>query len=262
MLEIRKVPARLKFDSEFFAECVSRDFAGRLEELQDAWAMLMPVEGDGRTSEPHLSTLYNWLNGKGPGSADTLFQLAALLDLDPIALFNVTKENLPSAVQQLVQDYLKKKYTIRSLGFLATFFEPNSGWPPEEPIRYFEPPVWSYEDFLHDPEKEVDTYAAFCLSRNGGEDLRSVYHFAYRRALPGVTAWIPFGLVIRLIQEVFLIHSSGYVEHQTLSDGKDPTIVETWFGHGAAEFRVACVHPFHIQRVKPPFPNPPVRFLA
>ena len=89
----------------------------------------------------------------------------------------------------------------------------------------------------------------------------TVWHFAYRHGGAHRRDWKPFGFVRREAGHLTLFNDWGITDRArcAISDGE--VAVQTWFGPGAATFRVASLHPFSLSLVKDPPPDAPaVRF--
>ena len=74
--------------------------------------------------------------------------------------------------------------------------------------------------------------------------------------------WRPYGAVVGFENEVLLFSESGD-RRQVQADGSPKTVaVETYFGEGPAEFRIASLHDFDLTLEAPSKEKSAVRFWA
>lgn len=210
------------------------------------------------------ATIYRWLDKGLPSNRSDIFGFAAMLDVDPVALLDITEE------------YIKKSYgrerRLFQLGManrspLAAFWPiyiPGPSWPNAEVSHPYYGRDWCTADFAHDPATIANVYAAVRL-RSTVADVPFVpcaYHFAYRRTGSPDGMWRPYGTVVGYEGEVCLLMENGTYQRQPDARSPSTVINETWFGPGPAEFRVASLHAFEIAVQVPSEARGVVRFLA
>ncbi len=244
-------------------ECLAKTRGG-VRGLLDQWQ-----ERYGDETLPNKASLYRWIkNGAMPGNSIKLLRLCALLDVDPFCLLIPAKGiSSTQAINRLLQAFNQDSWPSPSLQFLTDFFGRQTMWPPPywaDSTNRFEY-HWHTEDFEHDPKLRAGYYALITLV--GTERTQAprpqTFHFAYRQINQFGDRWLQYGFVVRNKSTVALTHINGQTDHCMLSEIKDPTFVETWFGPGPATFRVASLHPFSIEINQPPqSPPPTVRFLG
>lgn len=74
--------------------------------------------------------------------------------------------------------------------------------------------------------------------------------------------WRPYGSVMRFEGEIMLISEDGDIHEQSLAEPAREVAVETYFGPGGAEFRVASPHVFDLVVAAPSTDGSHVRFRA
>ena len=215
---------------------------------------------------PDRATLSRWLLLQSlPRTESQVLSLAGALDLDPFALWSLTPSTLPALSARLVTAFRKGKWgrLTPALSLIRPFIEPTSEWPPAQIASTYFRRRWFTADFEHSAKKNVDYFAAISIElprqkEQCGQD--QVFHFAWRGYAPG-ELWRPFGFIRVVASEVRLYSYRGLLEFRTIQPGNWRFIAETWFGQGAAKFRIASLHRFKIELGRPVPPGAPsVRF--
>jgi len=81
-----------------------------------------------------------------------------------------------------------------------------------------------------------------------------VWHFAFKSPLGIFREWRPYGFVEVFEDQISLFHFNGHM--QVVPRPRDGRfIVETYFGEGSADFRVASLHPFTLEQLEAPDPR-------
>lgn len=210
------------------------------------------------------STLYRWLERGLPSNRDDIFGFAAVLDVDPVALLDITEEYLRKGYGRERRLFQLGQANRAPLSAFWSIYTPGPGWPNAEVAHTFYGRPWCTSDFAHDPAKIANVYAAVSLRSRSADPpiVPRAYHFAYRRAGAPDAMWRPYGTVVGYEGEVCLVAENG--DYQRKIEGQSPTIVvaETWFGPGPAEFRVASLHEFDVMVQAPSEGREVVRFNA
>ena len=216
---------------------------------------------------PHRSTLLRWLKSPVlPRSARQLLGLAGALDLDPFALWAFAPDTFDILCARVIRASRSRRWAMLhpALSFLADFIGPVDTWPHPEIAEEYYHRSWCTADFEHTAGRQRNFYAALAIRpppKNQFADPQ-VWHFAWRDAAVRGAAWRPYGFVEVLGSVVRLFNFSGLVDIVERPREAGPLFVETWFGEGAAKFRVASLHKFtlRVQSRKIPPAAPRVRF--
>lgn len=215
-------------------------FHGRVTGVLQAW----PIA----SVEPHRTTLWRWLNGKTP-TPERILQLAGAFDLDPFALFDKTPKGYAALCRALARTIGAKRATCLSseLEWVLDFIAPNEDWPPREVSTTYFHRNWNVISFCHPARNSRNYFQRLTITSPAGrfgEPL--VWHFAFRVPNATFPVWTPYGFVERRNEEISLYHFRGYSARAEVQPDIRTFVVETWFGLGAADFRVASLHPFNL----------------
>jgi len=203
------------------------------------------------TRTPNRVTVWRWLNGKSQVAPGLVMPIAGAFDLDPCALFEITPRAYESLCRALVRsiDTNHTHPVKRELQWLASFVVPREDWPCNDiPSRYFKKP-WTVHGFRHTAKHARNFFQKLSVTappRACGEP--QVWHFAFRDQTSSSSLWIPYGFVERTSQkiELFHYHARGHSVTVKIEPDACTFVVETWFGPGPAEFRVASLHEFKL----------------
>lgn len=195
------------------------------------------------------ASIYRWLKIGLPSHRDDVLGFAAALDVDPVALLDIDA----TAIER---HFAKERwlFQLRSvhrspLAPLWAIYAPGPAWPNEEIVRNYYGRSWHTEGCVHDPQKIANVYAAVHLGAREVDTtlLPQAYHFAYRRSGARDGIWRPYGTVIVCRDTARLISESGDYQRITQDEEMNRVVVETYFGPGPAEFRIASLHDFAIR---------------
>ncbi len=210
------------------------------------------------------STIYRWIERGLPRKRDDIFGLTGVLDIDPVAILDLSIE--------YIERVLPRERRLLQLGqatqsFFAPFwpiFTPGPAWPDNEVAENFYGRTWSAQEFVHDLSETTGDYAAVYLETTAELTFSEprTYHFAYRRLGARDQMWRPYGSVVGFKDKVRLISESG--DFQEVLDGRSSecVVVDTYFGTGSAEFRVASIHVFKVHVNVPSTDKNCVRFVG
>lgn len=210
---------------------------------------------------PDRTTLWRWLKGGHPGSAEMVLGLAAALDIDPLGLFETSRNDFAVLCNRLARSIAKERNDI--LGpeqkWILDFFAPNEDWPPDL-MKYFGR-VWKRQSFRHDARKSLERYQRVeitAVPRRFSQP--QIWHFAFRDPSAILPTWTPYGLIERAAGQVSLYHVRGHTDSGAIPPNATSFLFETWFGPRPAEFLVASLHPFAIALADSVEATPLVRF--
>jgi hypothetical protein len=228
----------LTFDRDRIRLRVDRRFGGSPAAVARAWPT---------TDSPDRSTIGRWLSAETlPQSSEMVLGLAGALDLDPTALWCVPSESyraLAQRIGQLAVDGHTSK--LAPAAFLLDFIQPRIAWPPAIAQTYYHRDWFLHR--AHHPATEFRNYYSRIAIGSQTQDVRSdfdqTWHFAWRNPTYK-SFWQPYGLV-RLTDGTLRLYAySGLTDMAAMQDDARDFIVETWFGEGPAEFRIASLHQF------------------
>lgn len=213
-----------------------------IEEAHSTW----PIQ-----SEPvNRATIFRWLqNGTAP-TPELFYALAGTLDVDPLLLLKAAPSTTFASICQAVGDALWSRGQPKDLKkwlFLAPLAEGTREWPPQELAAIYYKREWNCREFTHDPTQRANYYARFEIEVFGPPVDRTplrnkVWHFAFRDARR--RNWRPYGCIRGTESHLELYGYGGTVDQAPHPDSGTKFAVETWFGLGKADFRIACLHDF------------------
>jgi len=240
--------AMIEFRNQWLRKHINQKFGrGALQAIIQAW----PIH-----PSPSRQELWRWLNGEVPRipiPSTKILPLAGALDIDPFALFETTPRAYATLCTALMQDVASGKsgQLVRSLQWAHDLIVPNLDWPPSSITKmYFGGRRWKIRDFSHAATGERNYFQRFRIV--GDRDLEDpqVWHFAFLNVNAKRPLWTPYGFVVKESGRIRLYQSRGHTDEvEGLIETKS-FAVETWFGMGPAEFRVASLHPFTLSLVQ------------
>lgn len=249
----------IKFDTSFVRTLIDERF-GSVAQLVDHWDMRVSegIQKVGKARD--VSNVHKWLKNNFPKQEEAVFGLAAALDIDPLALAEISPQHLNhqlNLTRRLFQDGF---FDGSLLPPFWSLYRAVDGWPNDQLATGFYDRRWHAVDFIHEPPANIGVYAATLLSPEGGIRSPLVFHFAFRRLNVPDQRWRPYGAVLAYNDCVKLVSGSG--DYQERSRTSDFVPVETQFGAGPAEFKIASLHPFTFELEVPSQQSNAVRFVA
>jgi hypothetical protein len=218
------------------------------------------------TRAPDRTTLWRWLNGRSQVPPALVLALAGAFELDPCALFEITPKAYAALCRALVRNIgTNHAYPLtQDLQWLASFVVPSEHWPCNDISSQYFKRSWTVQSFRHTAKNARNFFQKLLVAappRTCGEP--QVWHFAFRDQTPNSLLWIPYGFVERTAEKIALFHYHARGHSVNLRIPLDATtfVVETWFGPGPADFRVASLHEFKLALSDKADPTTPcVRF--
>ena len=210
------------------------------------------------------NTIYRWLKTGLPTQKNDIFGFAGVLDVDPIAILAIDEAFID---KYYPTERPRVSLDSQSLSSLAPFwpvYVPGPGWPLAEIARDFYDRSWCTHEFVHDHSLVTNEYVALHLAvhHHTSPETPRAYHFAYRRRHARDGMWRPYGTVIAYADETLLISESGDFQRITREPTTELVPVETYFGAGEAEFKVASLHEFGLEITAPSRESGCVRFFG
>lgn len=249
--------AMLDLRRELITHKVTEAFGGSPAALAASWP-IDPV--------PHRSTVLRWLTaGTFPRSARQFLALAGAIDVDPLSLwtFRISAFDVLCARILGVARHRRWSRLHPALSFLDRFIGPTAQWPPVEIAEDYFGRSWRIAEFEHPAHSDRNYYGHILIEppRTHGFSDPQIWHFAYRDSGVRNAAWRPYGFVQRMGAELSLFNFSGLTDCAEIGVATRPFCVETWFGEGAARFRVASLHDYRLDIAVAANPGiPHVRF--
>lgn len=210
------------------------------------------------------ATIYRWLDKGLPSNRSDIFGFAAMLDVDPVALLDISEEYIRNSYGRERRLFQLGMANRSPLAAFWPIYTPGPGWPNAEVSHPYYGRDWCTADFAHDPANIANVYAAVRLRSAAADDpiIPRAYHFAYRRTGSPDRMWRPYGTVVGYESEVSLLMENGTYQRQPDARSPSTVVAETWFGLGPAEFRVASLHEFEVAVLMPSEEHRVVRFIA
>ena len=249
--------AMLDLRRELISRKVAEAFGGSPAAVAASWP-IDPV--------PHRSTVLRWLTaGTFPRSARQFLALAGALDVDPFSLWSFRASTFDLLCARIIGVARQRRWSRLhpALSFVDRFLGPTAQWPPVDIAEdYFERP-WHIADFEHPARINRNYYGRILIESPRAHDFSDpqVWYFAHRDTGVRNASWHPYGFVQRMGVELSLFNFSGLTDRAEMVAAPRRFCVETWFGEGAAQFRVASLHDYRLEIAVAANPGvPSVRF--
>ncbi|MEZ0375290.1 MAG: hypothetical protein ACAI44_39750 [Candidatus Sericytochromatia bacterium] len=212
---------------------------------------------------PHRKTIFRWARQQDglPKSPERMLALAQALDVDPFLLLEIDTEVMlrccAAASWNLTWGSVHKALAFLN-GLLS--LTPDD-WPPPDLASWFDG-SWYTHEFVHDPGLGRNFFRPFTIKPDlfFGPDGKveacrepQAWYLAFRDIslksgeVDPKSWWKPFGMLRLEDGQIHLLHFYGLIEAKPLGSDDYRFIFETHFGQGAAEFRVASLHPFDFE---------------
>lgn len=231
-------------DAELTNSLIKARF-GSIDKLETEWEARVTCGKQCRGSARDRGTIYRWLKNGIPAKIDDLFGFCAALDVDPIAILPWGQDFVAEEFAKARLRFQQNRFAYSNLKPFGPIYLPDVDWPHDETARCLFGRPWQYELFEHDAAEQCNIYAALLMTPQVDRCLPVVFHFAWQRSDSRDRMWRPYGSVIRYKHHSMLISESG--NYQTIDSARGSSVeVETYFGVGAARFKVASLHSFEL----------------
>ena len=248
----------LALDGDLLHRIVDKRFPKGVTDFLDYWHGASDPRGRLYSKAPrNRATIYRWFRGDLPGSAETLVELAAILDIDPLSLFTIASDDPAGATAKILTALETGLWPHKSMFILSDFLGRRADWPPPAVgTRYSD--GWRTFEFSHDPEYRSGVYGNFQITFDEDLDpeIPRIIHVAYRYQPHFGGRWLQYGLVKFVGTEMILLNINGSIETGFGPSSSGPFTVETVFGLGPAEFRLASLTPFDAKASYEPSSDP------
>ncbi len=234
------------FDGILLRRIVDKRFPRGVADFLDHWHGASDARGKPFTKAPrNRATLYRWFQGDLPGTSETLIELSAILDIDPLSLFVLAGDDPSDATAKILTALETGLWQHKSMAILGNFLGRRADWPPRAIGARF-PTGWHTFDFAHDPNVLAGVYGSFRIRfpEQSDAEIPRVIHIAYRHRPHFGGRWLQYGLIRFLGTASTLLNINGSIEIGSAPEATGPFTVETIFGLGPAEFRLASLMPF------------------
>tara|TARA_R100001039_G_C1846980_1_gene107166 strand:- start:1067 stop:1867 length:801 start_codon:yes stop_codon:yes gene_type:complete len=216
-----------------------------IDGLVGDWAARHEV--DDKFPKPrNRSSIYTWLNRGAPPGTDALLGLAAMLDADPLTIFDFERNGYFDRFTQLREQiyfYVVGGGRFRSI---LDLMAPRQSWPNDSLAKTYFGRPWFNEHFEHRAGTELNNFADVDITfDNSNRYAPKCIHIAYRRANSRDKLWRYYGTVQKFRGKTRLFSESGaYVEETDEQENDNSLKFKTYFGATHVEFRVASLHAF------------------
>jgi hypothetical protein len=224
----------------------------RIDGLVSDWAARF--EHDSNFAKPRTrGAIYDWLNQGAPTQTEAILGLSAMLDVDPLTIFDFERNgyfNNFSKLRDQVYFYIAGGGKFRSI---LDLMAPRQIWPNDVLARRFYGRHWFAEEFEHRADGTINDYADIHISfPQSTRFAPRCIHIAYRRANSRDKLWRYYGTVQKFRGKTRLFSESGaYIEEVETQPTDQGFVFKTYYGATHVEFRVASLHEFWIKRVFP-----------
>lgn len=256
------IPKKPVFLRQDLTSRLVKEIHGGFIEMAVAWEE-MAEERPNFPRPKAKSTIQRWLpNGvpvkrpnpespKDEGSDLQLFGFCALLDVDPLAIFDYKRNGYFSSfsvIRQLVY------FGQRALGGLAPLLEmyrPGDVWPSDEIALACYGRQWFAHEFTNAEDwKRTDYILVKVKFLKPIQDRPRSVHIAYRRIGVPDTMWRYFGTVLSIDEKLQLYNESG--DYQSMDQiEQDEIRFRTYYGGRPVEWRIVSLHEFKVSKEFP-----------
>lgn len=198
-------------------------------------------------------TLIKWRKNQVVPAAYEFLEFCAALDVDPFLLlrstastsyFDLCRDIADNAFAKVIEAPEKRPNLPIAL---LKIFGPQTEWPNSNLFSEHFRRDWVSHEYQYSAQPPMDGYGRFRISTEGSLVDR-VWHFAWRDKTR--RSWRPYGLVRCEDEGIQLFSFCGRRACFRLQGrGMRAFFVETYFGRGSAEFKVASIHEFSLEYV-------------
>ena len=227
---------------------------GGLDQLAAAWEA---EQGDNPAFPPakQRSTLYKWTSKGVPTRRDAsdqqYFGLCALLDVDPLAIFDFERNGYFSKFARIRQLIYYGRPALGGVATLLDMYRPSTTWPSDAIAKSCYRRTWFAHQFTNQDRWACNDYILLKarFDQLPGSSPRAV-HIAYRRVNTSDTMWRYYGSVLAIDSAQHLYTEGG--DYQTMPQPARGEIhFRTYYGGRPVEWRVASLHSFKLDEEFP-----------
>jgi len=201
------------------------------------------------------TSCYRWLQKGVPTKKEgpnlQFFGFCALLDVDPLAIFDYERNGYFSKFAKIRQMIYYGQRAMGGLAPLLEMYRPGDVWPSDEIARICYRHPWFAHEFTNSADWSSSDYLLVKIKFSQPIQLtpRAV-HIAYRRVGVPDTMWRYYGTVLAIERKLELYNESG--DYQFMEQVEDDEIrFRTYFGGRPVEWRIVSLHEFSVEKVFP-----------
>lgn len=243
-----------------------------VDELEKGWAERIESGRQKTGRSRDRATIYRWLAKGLPNRRDEILGFSAALGIDPLVIFDLES---PAFQKMLGLEWIFYAANMESRGRTSAIWpliRPSAHWPNISISHDYYSRSWTVFEFCHTADPLCNVYAQIRLSPGVDEDhinSHRIYYFAYRRKGARDGLWRPYGMVRKRGLDAICLGHNG--DMMALENGQPKVVrvdemgavdVETFFGPGPCEFKVACLDPFELDLIVPSRAKVCLRFSA
>lgn len=256
---------------EFVLQVIRERWNG-VTELEQGWAERV-ADGIQKVGEARdRASIYRWLSRGLPNETDTIFGFAAALGVDPLVLVDIENPGFQHLLKLEWFFFLSNMESKGKLSAVWPLVRPAVHWPNSLISNDFYNCHWTTVEFSHSAAHVRSIYAQLRISGDPDEreeTAHRIYYFAYQRRGARDGLWRPYGIVRKRGREAICLGHNGDMwedDHgrptRIKVDNGGALDVETFFGPGPCDFKVACLHPFSLEVIAPSKATTALRFSA
>ena len=222
---------------------------GTIDELAADWEERV-VSNRNFPKARQRASMYRWVKDGVPSRGDQIIGLCAMLDVDPMAIFDYEKNGYFSQFASIRHKIQLGLAHVGVFSPLYRVYKPGPEWPSDETAQTcYERPWFGVEFNNADHWSETNYSLVKVKFARPSNDPRAV-HIAYRRTDSADTMWRYFGTVLSVAGELRLYSESG--AYQTMPEVELGEVrFRTFYGGRPVEFRVASLHEFSLDTEYP-----------
>ena len=258
--------------SKEFVQKLIRERWNGVNELEQGWVERVADGIQKIGAARDRASIYRWLSRGLPNDRDPIFGFAAVLGVDPLALFDLDSPKFQNLLKLEWFFFLANMGSKGKLSAIWPLVRPAVHWPNSLISNDFYGCRWTTVEFSHAADSVCNVYAQLRITgdpHEHEETAHRIYYFAYQRRGARDGLWRPYGIVRKRGREAICLGHNGDMWEDAQGnptrirvDNGGVLDVETFFGPGPCQFKVACLHPFALEVIAPSKAQTALRFSA
>jgi hypothetical protein len=228
----------------FVQDLVDSSF-GDIDGMVAAWEHVASIRR-GFPPSRQKSTLYRWLKEGLPSRGEEIVAFCALLDVDPLTLFDYRRNGYFSNFAK-IRVYLQRGLAAAGVfSPLYRMYRPGPYWPANDIARRCYDRDWFGVEFDNGDNWRTSEYVQVKARFNEPTNSHPrAIHIAYRRLNSPDTMWRFYGTVIAIGERIELYSEGGAFKDMVRAEPQTIPF-RTYFGGRPVEWRVASLHGFEL----------------